>query len=121
MGPEQASPWRASRRDGLEPRAGGQIIDRGVKGAESRWATILSYEPPTHVAFSWDIDPAWQIESDPTKRSEVRVTFTAQGPPPILIGTVTRTDTSRGRPGRASLLAPGVPREDILVYHKEVK
>ena len=69
----------------FEPRVGGQIIDRGVNGAESRWATILAYEPPTHVAFSWDIDLAWQIESDPTKRSEVRVTFTAQGPRRTLV------------------------------------
>lgn len=61
----------------FEPRVGGRIIDRGVNGAESCWATILVYDPPTHVAFSWDIDPAWQIEHDPAKRSEVHVTFTA--------------------------------------------
>ena len=63
----------------FEPRVGGQIIDRGVNGAESRWATVLAYEPPTRVSFSWDIDVAWQIEPDPAKRSEVHVTFTAQG------------------------------------------
>jgi uncharacterized protein YndB with AHSA1/START domain len=63
----------------FEPRVGGQIIDRGVNGAESRWATVIAYEPPTHVAFSWDIDLAWQIEGNRAKRSEVHVTFTAQG------------------------------------------
>lgn len=63
----------------FEPRVGGNIIDRGVNGAENRWATILAYEPPTHVAFSWDIDLAWQLEPDPTKRSEVHVRFTEQG------------------------------------------
>jgi uncharacterized protein YndB with AHSA1/START domain len=62
----------------FEPRIGGNIIDRGVSGAENRWATILAYEPPTHVAFSWDIDLAWQIESDPARRSEVHVSFTDQ-------------------------------------------
>jgi uncharacterized protein YndB with AHSA1/START domain len=63
----------------FEPRVGGNIIDRGVSGAENRWATILAYEPPILVAFSWDIDLAWQIESDPARRSEVHVSFTEQG------------------------------------------
>ncbi len=63
----------------FEPRVGGQIIDRGVSGAESRWATVLVYDPPTYVAFSWNIDLAWGIEADPAKRSEVHVTFSAQG------------------------------------------
>ena len=63
----------------FEPRVGGSIIDRGVNGAESRWATVLAYEPPTHVAFSWSINLQWQIEPDLGKASEVHVTFTPQG------------------------------------------
>ena len=63
----------------LEPFVGGHIIDRGVDGGESRWATILAYDPPGHVAFSWDINPEWQIETDRSKVSEVHVTFTDQG------------------------------------------
>lgn len=62
----------------FEPRVGGHIIDRGINGTESRWATILTYDPPTHVAFSWDINLNWQIETDPAKASEVHVTFTAR-------------------------------------------
>ena len=63
----------------FEPHVGGHIIDRGINGAENRWATILAYEPPTRVAFSWDVNLVWQTETDPSKRSEVHVTFTAQG------------------------------------------
>lgn len=63
----------------FEPRVGGVIIDRGVNGAESRWATVLAYDPPTRVAFSWSINLAWQIEADLAKASEVHVSFTAQG------------------------------------------
>ena len=63
----------------FEPHVGGSIIDRGVSGAESRWGTVLIYEPPTHVAFSWMINLDWQIESDPAKASEVHVTFTPEG------------------------------------------
>lgn len=62
----------------FEPQVGGHIIDRGINGAESRWATVLVYEPPTHVAFSWNIGLDWQIESDPAKRSEIHVTFSPQ-------------------------------------------
>ncbi len=63
----------------FEPRVGGHIIDRGVNGTENRWATVLAYEPPTHVAFSWNINLGWQIETDLAKASEVHVRFTAQG------------------------------------------
>ena len=64
----------------FESHAGGQIIDRGVDGSESRWARILAYDPPHRVVFSWDISLDWQIETDHTKSSEVEVEFTAQGP-----------------------------------------
>ncbi len=63
----------------FEPFVGGNIIDRCAGGAESCWATILAYDPPSHLAFSWDINLAWQIETDRSKVSEVHVTFTDQG------------------------------------------
>jgi uncharacterized protein YndB with AHSA1/START domain len=63
----------------FEPFVGGNIIDRGIEGGESRWGTILAYEPPSHVAFSWDINLAWQIETDRSRVSEVHVTFTDEG------------------------------------------
>lgn len=62
----------------FEPRVGGAIIDRGADGSECRWARILRYEPPSRVIFSWDIGPTWQIETDPTKTSEVDVRFTTE-------------------------------------------
>ena len=63
----------------FEPYVGGNIIDRGVDGSESRWARVLAYEPPDRVVFSWDVSPSWQIETDPARTSEVEVTFTAEG------------------------------------------
>ena len=62
----------------FEPRVGGQVYDRGVDGSECRWGRVLAYEPPNLVVFSWDIDPRWQIESDPDKTSEVEVRFTSE-------------------------------------------
>ena len=55
----------------FEQRVGGRIYDRGTDGSECEWATVLAYEPPERVVFSWNISPYWQIEADPGKRSEV--------------------------------------------------
>ena len=40
---------------------------------------MLAYEPPRRVVFSWDISPQWQIETDPSRTSEVEVRFVAEG------------------------------------------
>lgn len=60
----------------FEPRLGGHIIDRGIDGSECRWSRVLAYEPPTRVRFSWDINLQWQLETDPSKTSEVEIVFT---------------------------------------------
>jgi uncharacterized protein YndB with AHSA1/START domain len=62
----------------FEPRVGGHLYDRGVDGSECRWARILAYEPPNRVAFSWDIDPRWQIETDLSRTSVVEVRFISE-------------------------------------------
>jgi uncharacterized protein YndB with AHSA1/START domain len=41
---------------------------------------VLAYEPPDRVVISWDINPRWQIETDPEKTSEVEIRFTAETP-----------------------------------------
>jgi uncharacterized protein YndB with AHSA1/START domain len=64
----------------FEPRVGGSIYDRGEDGSECRWATVLAYEPPQRVVFSWNIGPTWQIETERENVSEVEVRFTAETP-----------------------------------------
>jgi uncharacterized protein YndB with AHSA1/START domain len=64
----------------FEPRAGGRIYDRGTDGSECEWASVIAYEPPDRVVFSWNINPYWQVETDPARRSEVEVRFIAEGP-----------------------------------------
>ena len=64
----------------FEPRAGGRIYDRGTDGSECEWATVVAYEPPERVVFSWNINPYWQVETDAEKRSEVEVRFIAESP-----------------------------------------
>jgi uncharacterized protein YndB with AHSA1/START domain len=53
---------RASRRF-----FGGRIYDRGTDGSECEWATVLAYEPPDRVVFSWNVSPHWQVETNPDK------------------------------------------------------
>jgi uncharacterized protein YndB with AHSA1/START domain len=62
----------------FEPRVGGHIYDVGVDGSRCEWSRVLVFEPPRRVVFSWDIGPTWQLESDPSKTSEVELRFIAE-------------------------------------------
>ena len=64
----------------FEPRAGGRIYDRGTDGSECEWASVIAFEPPGRLVFSWNVSPRWQVEPDPARRSEVEVRFIAEGP-----------------------------------------
>ncbi|MFF5987069.1 SRPBCC family protein [Prauserella flavalba] len=64
----------------FETRMGGSVYDRGEDGSVCRWARVLEFEPPHRFVISWDIDPQWQIETDPDRCSEVEVRFIATGP-----------------------------------------
>jgi uncharacterized protein YndB with AHSA1/START domain len=63
----------------FEPREGGHVLDRGVDGSECRWGTVLAYEPPRRVAFTWNITTNWTLETDRERVSEVEITFTPEG------------------------------------------
>jgi uncharacterized protein YndB with AHSA1/START domain len=62
----------------FERHAGGRVYDRATDGRECTWARVLSYEPPDRVVFTWDISPAWEIETDLERTSEVEVRFIAE-------------------------------------------
>jgi uncharacterized protein YndB with AHSA1/START domain len=64
----------------FEPRVGGHVYDRGVDGTEFHWARVLAYEPPRRLMISWDLNPQWQLETDPERASEVEVRFVAETP-----------------------------------------
>ena len=69
----------------FETRVGGHVLDRGVDGSECRWARVLAFEPPVRLVISWDINLQWQLETDPSRTSEVEVRFTPQGPERTLV------------------------------------
>ena len=69
----------------LEPQVGGTIHDVGTDGTTCTWARVLAFEPPNRLVFSWDLDPAFELETDPARCSEVEVTFTPLGPEQTLV------------------------------------
>jgi uncharacterized protein YndB with AHSA1/START domain len=47
----------------LERREGGRLYERHNGGGEESWATVLAWEPPRRLAFSWEItEPATEVE-----------------------------------------------------------
>lgn len=62
----------------FETHVGGHVYDRGVDGSECRWARVLAFDRPDRFVISWDINTDWKVETDPSRTSEVEVTFVAE-------------------------------------------
>jgi len=66
----------------VEPRFGGRWYERNVDGKEGDWGTVLKWDPPNVVCFSWHVgpghdEPDWKFDPDMTKASEVEIRFTS--------------------------------------------
>ncbi|HEY2861542.1 MAG TPA: SRPBCC family protein [Terracidiphilus sp.] len=68
----------------VEPRAGGRWYERDAEGQNCEWGTVLSWEPPHRVCFSWHLGPGhdqpdWVFNPDKAKASEVEIRFSEAG------------------------------------------
>ncbi len=90
--------WPASHHIGkapfeaifVEPRVGGRWYERDIEGKQGEWGTVLAWDPPHRVVFSWHLgpghdEPDWKFDPDMTKASEVEIRFTAQAPGTTLV------------------------------------
>lgn len=94
----------------LEQHVGGDVYDRGVDGSICRWGRVLAFDPPSTIAFSWDIGPDWQVASDLDRTSEVEITFAAEGARRTRV-TLVHRDIDRHGVGWESI-RDGVEAED---------
>jgi len=80
--------WPASHHIGkvpfaeviVEPRVGGKWMERGAGGEQCQWGTVLAWDPPKQVVFSWQLQADWTFSTDMSRASEVAFTFFAEGP-----------------------------------------
>jgi uncharacterized protein YndB with AHSA1/START domain len=61
----------------IEPQVGGRWYERGDDGSTCVWGRVLSWEPPSRLVLSWDINADWQPE--PTLNTEIEVRFIPDG------------------------------------------
>ena len=64
----------------LEPFPGGRWYERAADGTETDWGTVIAWQPPYRLLLTWQVGPRWTYEEDPSRGSEIEVTFTPDGP-----------------------------------------
>jgi hypothetical protein len=74
----------------VEPRVGGRWYERNAEGQQCEWGTVLAWDPPRMVRFSWHLGPEhdqpdWVFDPDMSRASEVEIRFSEAGPGATLV------------------------------------
>ena len=126
--------WPATHRIGekpfetifVEPRVGGRWYERDVAGNLNDWGTVLAWDPPHRVTFSWHVGPGhdqpdWVCDRDVAKASEVEIRFSAEGPATTLV-ELEHSKLERHGEGYQKLReifdGPGAWQEILLLFAK---
>ena len=110
----------------VEPRVGGRWYERDVAGNLNDWGTVLAWDPPHRVTFSWHVGPGhdqpdWVCDRDVAKASEVEIRFSAEGPATTLV-ELEHSKLERHGEGYQKLReifdGPGAWQEILLLFAK---
>jgi uncharacterized protein YndB with AHSA1/START domain len=73
----------------LEPWVGGRLLERTRSGAEREWGSVLAWDPPEHLRFTWHpggpedrrqtVDVEFQVEADGTRVTLIHTGWDAPG------------------------------------------
>ncbi len=61
----------------FEPKPGGDVFEQAQDGTTTPWGKVLAWEPPSRLAFTWQISSQWAY--DPDLITEIEVRFEAAG------------------------------------------
>jgi uncharacterized protein YndB with AHSA1/START domain len=85
----------------LEGREGGRWGELDAQGEFSPWGSVLAAQRPNRILLAWQLDPEFNFDPDPTKQTEVEVTFVAEGESRTLVTLEHRGFAVWGEPGAA--------------------
>ena len=69
----------------LEAREGGRWGELDAQGEFSPWGSVLAAQRPDRILLAWQLDPDFKFDPDTARRTEVEVTFTAEGESSTLV------------------------------------
>jgi uncharacterized protein YndB with AHSA1/START domain len=78
----------AAENCAIEPWVGGRLFERTRSGEEREWGSVIRWDPPQHLEFTWHpgdrsqtVDVEFQVEADGTRVTLIHTGWDAAGVP----------------------------------------